>query len=254
MKTIILSAGHGGSDPGAVGNGVRESDANLAITLFCRDALNQFYSGHRLILPRETDKFVSLPFRRDLAAREKADLYVSMHNNSFNNPSARGFETFISSGEVYEITRQAQRSIHNAVYSELKKHSVPDRGMKRHPHWVTTNIKCPVVLVEYLFVSSPLDAALLKQQAVLKALGEATAKGIAEAMQLPLKQTQDSWPTFPIPRVTRTIGVETNGQRTDEVAYLINNATYVRAKYLEDLTGIVVSGHGDHIKIKKGGS
>ncbi len=189
MKTIILSAGHGGSDPGAVGNGLRESDCNLAITLFCRDYLNNNYTGHKLVLPRETDRFVSLPARRDLAANVKADLYVSMHNNAFNIQSARGFETFISSGEVYEFTRQAQRSIHNAVYAELGKLGVPNRGMKRAAHWVTTRIMCPVVLVEYLFITSPTDAGLLRQSAILKRLGEATAKGIAEALKLPLKQT-----------------------------------------------------------------
>jgi len=191
VKTIVLSAGHGGSDPGAIGNGLRESDCNLAITLACRDHLNHCYTGHKLVLPRDSDKYVSLPFRRDLAAKERASLYVSMHNNAFNTPAPRGFETFISSGEVYEFTRKAQQAIHNKVYAALraKDPTVPNRGMKRAVHWVTSKIMCPVVLVEYLFITSPTDAALLRQNDFLKQLGVATAEGIAEALQLPKKVT-----------------------------------------------------------------
>jgi len=59
-----------------------------------------------------------------------------------------------------------------------------------------------------------------------------------------------SWPTLPVPQIQRTIGVEVNGQRTNEVAYLINNATYVRAAYVIDLAGGTVTGHGDHIKVR----
>jgi len=58
------------------------------------------------------------------------------------------------------------------------------------------------------------------------------------------------WPTHPIPSIQRTVGVEVNGQRTDEVAYLINNATYVRAAYLQNITDLEVTGHGNHIKIQ----
>lgn len=65
-----------------------------------------------------------------------------------------------------------------------------------------------------------------------------------------LKGEPESWPTHPIPKVQRTVGVELNGKRTDEVGYLINNATYVRAAFVMGETGSKVTGHGDHIKIK----
>jgi N-acetylmuramoyl-L-alanine amidase len=80
----------------------------------------------------------------------------------------------------------------------------------------------------------------------------AKAGGWAEFVSMVKKHIDgvvDPWPTYPIPRITRSIGVEVNGQRTDEVAYLINNATYVRVAYLQSLLDIAVTGHNDHIKV-----
>ncbi len=59
------------------------------------------------------------------------------------------------------------------------------------------------------------------------------------------------YPTYPIPVIQRTIGVELNGKKTNEVAYLINNATYVRMAFAMDFAPIEVTGHDDHIKIKR---
>ena len=185
MKTIVLSAGHGGSDPGAVGNGVRESDANLKIALSCRDNLHKYYKDHRLILPRDRDVYVSLPARRDMA--RGADLYVSIHNNSFNQPSVGGFETFTHSGPLYNRTLEYQKIMHTTVYGYVSTLGVRDRGQKRANHWVTREMPCPTVLVEYMFVSNPQEAALLKRDDVLERLGAVTAKGIADALELPSK-------------------------------------------------------------------
>jgi N-acetylmuramoyl-L-alanine amidase len=190
MKTIVISAGHGGSDPGAVANGVQEKTANLAITLACRDYLNQHYCGHKLILPRETDIYVSLPARREMA--RGADLYISIHNNSFSNSAAGGFETFTHSGPLFETTLEYQRVIHRNIYDYVRGLGVRDRGMKRANHWVTANMPCPTVLVEYMFVSNPQEATLLKRDDVLKKLGEVTAKGIAGCLDLPVKPPQQA--------------------------------------------------------------
>ena len=198
MKTIVLSAGHGGSDPGAVGNGIRESDVNLAITLACRDYLNNNYSGHRLVLPRDKDVYVSLPARRNLAASVNADLYVSMHNNAASNSAGRGFETFTHSGPLFTATLNYQKILHEQVWRALAPYGTPNRGMKRANHWVTRNMSCPTVLMEYLFVTNPQDASLLKRPEILKMLGEATGEGIALALKLPRKTQDDNtrWIVF----------------------------------------------------------
>jgi len=66
---------------------------------------------------------------------------------------------------------------------------------------------------------------------------------------------QPTYPPLPIPKIQRTIGVEVDGKKTNEVAYLINNATYVRMAYIMELEigPLRVTGHGDHIKLRRGG-
>jgi len=252
MKTIILSAGHGGRDPGAVGNGVRESEAVLQVCLYCRDYLNRHYEGHKLVLPRTTDKFVSLPARRDIARDAGADLYVSIHMNSFNNPAANGFETFTHSGPLYETTLTYQKVIHETVYSYMQTLGIRDRGRKRADHYVTRVMPCPTVLIEYLFISNPREAELAKNSAKLAGMGQATAEGVAKALSLPEKESApEGWPTHPIPDIQRTVGVEVDGKRTDMVGYLINNRTYLPMLDVANLTGVEVTGHGDHIKIRR---
>ena len=66
---------------------------------------------------------------------------------------------------------------------------------------------------------------------------------------LNIEQVED-WPVLPIPKVQRSIGVEVNGLRTNEKAYLIDNATYIRAGLMTMLSGAEVTGHGNHIRIK----
>jgi len=249
MKTIILSAGHGGRDPGAVGNGVRESEAVLQVCLYCRDYLNKHYEGHKLVLPRATDKFVSLPARRDITRDAGADLYVSIHMNSFNNPSANGFETFTHSGPLYDTTLQHQKVIHETVYKYMQTLGVRDRGRKRADHYVTRVMPCPTVLIEYLFISNSREAEFAKDSKKLAGMGRATAEGIAKALNL--QQADKPVEPGPLPEIQRTIEVRVNGKRTDEVGYLINNRTYVRAGYVAGLVGVQVTGHGDYINVQK---
>ena len=196
MKTIILSAGHGGSDPGAVSNGLQEKTFNLQVVLAARDYLNENFEGHKVVLPRDRDVYVSLPARRDLTKSVNADLYVSCHANSFNTPAAHGFETFCHSGPLYQRTLDYRKDIHNAVYSYMRTLGIFDRGMKRANHWVTREMPCPTVLIEYFFVSNPSEAAYGKSQLHIKKMGEATAKGIATALNLPVKQTVAPEPTY----------------------------------------------------------
>ena len=63
---------------------------------------------------------------------------------------------------------------------------------------------------------------------------------------------QPEWPTYPIPVIQRTIGIEVNGKKSGEVGYLINNATYVRMAFAMEFAPIEVKGYGDHIKIQGG--
>ena len=93
-KTIFLDPGHGGRDPGAV-NGTRfESHDNLRLALRVQ-AILQRQQGVNVIMSRTEDVFVSLQDRTNHANRINADLFVSLHRNSFTNNIANGFEIWI---------------------------------------------------------------------------------------------------------------------------------------------------------------
>ncbi len=252
-KVIILDPGHGGSDPGAVGNGLKEKDLNLVISLATRDELAGYDCTVKMT--RTKDVYVSLAARA--AMGKGAALFVSQHNNAFNSTAARGFETFCYNGALVGATLKYRDAIHAALLPYIKSLGVPDRGKKRYNHYITRVPPCSVTLVEYMFVTNPTDAALLKKAAVQKELGRLTAVGIAKALGLKKKVAapKPAPPATKLPAIDRAIGIEVAGKTADEPGYLINNATYVRAAYLIELTGGQVTGHGDHVKITlpKGG-
>ncbi len=192
IKTIVICAGHGGRDPGAVANGVQEKDANLRVALACRDCLENEFEGHNIVMVREDDRLVSLPAQRDLVRRVSADFFVDIHFNSFRLASAHGFETFRFSGPVYSQTIRNQECIHDSVYSYLGGLGITDRGMKQSRHWTVSNVPCSVTLVEYMFLSNPREAEIAKSAVHCREMGYATARGIAKAQGLRGKAQRDS--------------------------------------------------------------
>ncbi len=186
-KTIILSAGHGGKDPGAVAFGLHEADRVLKIALACRDYLNKNYDGHNIVMIREGNTTVGLIERRGITIKSKADLYVSMHMNAFTASSAHGFESFIFSGSVHPNTVRNQQVIHDEVFGYLRTLGMIDRGKKRSNHWVVTHIPSSVVLLEYLFLTNVKESEIAKNDANLVNMGMHTAIGIANALGLPKK-------------------------------------------------------------------
>ena len=91
---VVLDAGHGGKDPGAVKNGVKEKDVVLAVTLKVGKLLEN-YKDIEIGYTRKTDVFIELDQRPKLANKEKANIFVSIHCNSVDNPRPLGTETFV---------------------------------------------------------------------------------------------------------------------------------------------------------------
>jgi len=92
-RKIFVDAGHGGSDPGAIGpTGLQEKDVNLDVALRLRDWLQDL--GASVEMSRTTDIFIPLGTRADLANGFGADRFISIHNNAFTSPTANGTETF----------------------------------------------------------------------------------------------------------------------------------------------------------------
>ena len=98
IKRVIVDAGHGGKDPGAIGTGRykdTEADVALAVSRKLRDYILQYYDSVEVIMTRDTDHFVELRNRTKIANESKADLFVSIHCNTNGNKSASGTETYV---------------------------------------------------------------------------------------------------------------------------------------------------------------
>ncbi|MGQ7829202.1 N-acetylmuramoyl-L-alanine amidase family protein [Altererythrobacter sp. Z27] len=97
---VVIDAGHGGRDPGAVGAGIREKDVTLGLALALRDALVR-QGGVRVALTREDDRLLALAERPDIARRMGADLFVSIHADSAGEKSG------VSGASLYTLSARA---------------------------------------------------------------------------------------------------------------------------------------------------
>lgn len=97
---VVIDAGHGGRDPGAVGDGAREKDVTLALALALRDELVRA-GGVRVALTREDDRQLALEERPDIARRMEADLFLSIHADSAGNKSG------VSGASIYTLSNRA---------------------------------------------------------------------------------------------------------------------------------------------------
>lgn len=92
---VVIDPGHGGKDPGAVNKNIREKDVVLGIGLKLGKLINDNHSDVKVIYTRNTDVFVPLIERSDIANKNKADLFISIHANFCATPAIRGTETFV---------------------------------------------------------------------------------------------------------------------------------------------------------------
>ena len=100
--TVVLDAGHGGKDPGAVGKFSYEKDLNLSLVLKVGELINEQYPDVKVVYTRSTDVFIPLQTRADIANKANADLFLSIHANSSSSKEAKGVETFILGTEKME--------------------------------------------------------------------------------------------------------------------------------------------------------
>lgn len=96
IKTVVIDAGHGGKDPGAIGiHKVREKDVVLATALKLGELIKKNYPDVKVIYTRKDDRFIGLAERASIANKAKADLFISLHSNVAANSNARGFEAWV---------------------------------------------------------------------------------------------------------------------------------------------------------------
>lgn len=194
MVKIFLDAGHGGKDFGAIGNNLHEKDVVLDLANRIKQKL-QAYENVEVKLSRNKDEYLSLSQRTDMANSWGADCYLSLHLNSVDDKSARGFESFIYSGTTNKSTIAFQNVIHEEIIKKIGKMISTDRGKKQANFHVLRESNMQACLTENLFVSNPTDANLLKQDSFLEAIAEGHRNGLEKFFGLkrinhpPMKET-----------------------------------------------------------------
>jgi len=219
VAVIIIDPGHGGKDSGAAGNitvngkktEIFEKDIVLKAGLELKKLLNETYPGKRILMTRDTDVYLTLDQRADMANAvtvkdNEAVIFISIHANWGANPNARGYEVWhITSGYKRTLIKPSEHSysaditaILNAMLEEeyttesifladsilhgLNQtfgSAIPSRGRKANDWFVVRNSRMPAVLVELGFVSNPQDAALMTSQDGLQKFTRSLYNGIA---------------------------------------------------------------------------
>ena len=184
---VVLDPGHGGFDPGKVGVGeVLEKDINLAVALELRELLEQ--NDVTVIMTRETDvgleqqgegskKISDMRNRVELVNRAGADLAVSIHQNSFTDPSSRGAQVFYhaespSGKRLAEILQdQLKQTLQDGNHREVKSND---------SYYMLKKTECPFAIIECGFLSNPEEAKLLQEEAYQKKLAWAIHLGVLQ--------------------------------------------------------------------------
>jgi N-acetylmuramoyl-L-alanine amidase len=126
IRTVVIDAGHGGHDPGALGKHAREKNINLSIALKLGRLMQSTPKAVRVIYTRETDSFVTLYDRADIANNAKADLFISIHCNANKNNALRGAETYIMGLHKSEANLNIAKLENSAILLETDYKSTYD--------------------------------------------------------------------------------------------------------------------------------
>ncbi|KYG30891.1 N-acetylmuramoyl-L-alanine amidase [Alkalihalobacillus trypoxylicola] len=184
VTKIFIDPGHGGSDPGATGNGLLEKTINLDISQRIEKYLNQ-YQNVVVRMSRTNDTFVSLSSRTKMANDWGADYFVSVHANADNQEQANGFESFIHSGARGTADARAKQSIiHDHIARNI---SETNRGKKEANFQVLREANMSSILLEYLFITNRQNSNQLKNSSYRDRVARLTAEGIAQAYNLKKK-------------------------------------------------------------------
>lgn len=180
-KIITLDAGHGGSDPGAIGSdGTKEKNITLAITKIVKEILED--KGAKVYMTRTTDVDVfgpnasdaeELQARVNVGEKYNSDMFVSLHINSSVNKNVGGFSTY-----YYPKTDNDLRLAKNIQNKLAANFGVDDLGVRQANFYVIKRISMPAVLVEMCFISNEKELTLMKGQWFQKKTARLIAEGI----------------------------------------------------------------------------
>jgi len=176
-KLVVLDAGHGAKDSGAVGiTGKYEKAFNLAVVLKAGELLKK-EQNIDVVLTRSDDTFLELKDRVAIANNLKADLFISVHANSGASSAASGTETYYQ--------REASKALANVMHKYLVQATgLSNRGVRYGNFHVIRETKMPAVLLEVGYLSNKGDEALLFTEALQNRVAAAMVSGIKEYLGL----------------------------------------------------------------------
>ncbi len=168
-KVIVLDAGHGGSDPGAVNNKVQEANLTLGITLKLKKSLEDL--GAKVVLTREDDSDKELAERTHKSNLVKPTIFVSVHINSCKNPATDGIETYYWTGHSRALARHMFDML--VAVLGVKANFVHQRNL-----YVCVYADAPSVLVEVGYMSNKEKCAKLATDDYQQLIADALTQGI----------------------------------------------------------------------------
>ena len=229
VSRIVIDPGHGGHDPGVLGKGLNEATLVLDVALRLEKLL-QKEQGVEVVLTRRTDVYVPLEERTEIANRQNADMFLSIHANASRNEDARGIETFYlsfasspdaeavaarensaSTREMHQLpdlikaitlnnkldeSRDLANMVQDALVSNLRKSNkeIRSRGVKKAPFVVLINAAMPSVLAEISFVSNKQELTLLKTPAYRQKIAESLFAAVSKYRKSLKNQTMTALP------------------------------------------------------------
>lgn len=168
-KFVVLDAGHGGSDYGAIRAGINEKDITLDVTKRVQAILSS--RGVNVQMTRNSDETVSLLDRTVICAKASPDIFVSIHVNSSVRNDITGIETHY----YHQNSLDLAQTVHSSLISHIK---TKDRGLFKSKFYVINHTNVPAILVEIGFISTESERAEL----VSEERKQQTAKAIAEGI------------------------------------------------------------------------
>ena len=174
-KKVVIDAGHGGSDYGAIREDINEKDITIDIAKQVRDMLVK--KGYQVQMTREEDEYVSLQDRVAISEQFEPEIFVSIHVNSSTGSEATGVETHYYHQESLFLAQTVHASVASAINTK-------NRGLFKSKFYVINHTTAPAILIEIGFLSNPEERAELTKNSRRKA----TAKAIVEGVENYFKQ------------------------------------------------------------------
>ncbi len=191
--TVVIDAGHGGSDNGAVAGDAKEKDINLALALKVKQLSPEYHIN--VVLTRQTDELAggkndiraSLEYRVEMATESKADLFVSLHvNNSAGGPIKHGFSAYVSPDNAHFAE---SRKLGSALLDAVKPSYAADDLLHQPTQgvYVLSRSPMPAVVLECGFIDNPTDLAFIRDGQNQEKVARALLQGIQRYQQAAAK-------------------------------------------------------------------